>query len=159
MQVSALIGIGSNLETPLKQVELACEVMSSHPQMTLVKQSPWYGSEAVGPGRQPDYVNGAIEIRTNLDATALLEALQSIETQHGRIRSERWGARTLDLDLLWYNGEIIDLPQLQVPHPRINERNFVLFPLRDIAPRCVIESHQTVEMLAEHVSATGIWRL
>jgi 2-amino-4-hydroxy-6-hydroxymethyldihydropteridine diphosphokinase len=96
--------------------------------------SPFYGNPAVGPGTQPDYINAVAELFTTLDAHALLANLQAIETTQGRIRTERWGARTLDLDLLLYGAETIATAKLQVPHPRIRERNFVLYPLHDIAP-------------------------
>lgn len=159
MAASALIGIGSNLDSPQAHVNSACTDINAHPKIELINCSPWYGSKAVGPGQQSDYVNGAIEISTTLSPLHLLDALQHIEHQHGRVRSEKWGARTLDLDILWYNAEIIHETRLQVPHPRISERNFVLFPLRDIAPECILVKQLTARTLAERISDKDIWKL
>jgi len=159
MSVSAFIGLGSNLDTPLEHVEQACQQMNELADTRLVQHSPWYRSQAVGPGDQPDYINGVAELTTELGALDLLKKLQQIENQHGRKRSLRWGARTLDLDLLWYDGQDIDLPTLQVPHPRISERNFVLFPFKDIAPTLLLDEKHRVSDLADRLINKGIWRL
>ena len=91
-----------------------------------------YASRAVGPGEQPDYLNAVVKLATDLPALSLLDALQAIENTQGRVRTQRWAARTLDLDLLLYGEQIIDSPRLQVPHPRMGERGFVLYPLKDV---------------------------
>lgn len=156
--VSAFIGLGSNLGTPLEQLQIACQELSAHPSIKLCCCSPWYGSSAVGPGTQPDYINGVAAIETNLSALELLTVMQQIELKHGRERNVHWGARTLDLDLLWFDNRKISLPNLEVPHPRIYERNFVLFPLRDIAPDIEIGNRGTVAYLAGRLSSDGIWR-
>ncbi len=162
MMVTAYIGLGSNLDEPTDHVERASSQIGQHPNISLTKRSNWYGSRAIGPGEQPDYVNGVVEISTDLNASALLIALQEIEHLHGRQRTQRWAARTLDLDLLYYGGQSIDLPDLQVPHPRISQRNFVLLPLNELAPNIIIGSAQRgqkVAELAESIDKDGIWKL
>ncbi len=131
----AYIGIGSNLDEPRQQVVSACTHLSQHPALTLVKQSHWYQSKAIGPQGQPDYINGAALVETALSADDLLTVMQEIEDAHQRVRELRWGARTLDLDLLLYDERTIKSEQLTVPHPEITQRNFVLKPLLDINPQ------------------------
>ncbi len=131
----AYIGIGSNLDNPKQQVLSACRHLAQHPALTLTNQSHWYQSKAVGPKGQPDYINGATLIKTMLSPHDLLSVMQDIEDAHQRIRTERWGARTLDLDLLLYDERTIDSERLTVPHPEITQRNFVLKPLLDISPQ------------------------
>jgi 2-amino-4-hydroxy-6-hydroxymethyldihydropteridine diphosphokinase len=104
-----------------------------HPQIELIAVSSWYQTAPIGPP-QPDYLNGCATVKTSLRALDLLTILQAIETDFGRVRREVWGARTLDLDLLLYDNLIVDLPTLQIPHPRMLERAFVLIPLAEIAP-------------------------
>ena len=120
--------------------------------------SPLYRNPAIGPGQQPDYLNAVAELHTTLDAPMLLSQLQSIELAQGRVRNERWAARTLDLDLLLYGDACIDLPQLQVPHPRLCERNFVLYPLHDIAPDLVLPHGTSLRALLDCCSSTGLAR-
>ncbi|MFL0810989.1 MAG: 2-amino-4-hydroxy-6-hydroxymethyldihydropteridine diphosphokinase [Agarilytica sp.] len=134
LQHRAYIGLGSNINEPLKQVSSAIRMLSQHSAIDLQSRSQLYASKAVGPGEQPDYINAAIFITTSLAPLDLLNVLQDIENKHGRKRTVRWGARTLDLDLLLYDQLRIDEPRLQVPHPRIGERNFVVQPLLDLAP-------------------------
>lgn len=155
----AYVSLGSNLDHPLQQVSEAAEQLAADEAIELVRLSPWYGSAAVGPGTQPNYVNGVAELQTTLTPEQLLHKLQQIELQHGRVRAERWGARTLDLDLLWFGGLCINTTALQVPHPRISERNFVLFPLNDIAPELVIDGEYRVADLASQITSDGIWKL
>jgi len=128
------LAIGSNLDHPREQISRALQTISNHPAITLLKQSPWYGSKAIGPGKQPDYLNGVIEIETTLSPELLLQALQKIEADQGRIRDVHWGARTLDIDILLYGDQKIQSATLDIPHPRILERNFVLIPLADLNP-------------------------
>ena len=132
--IRCFIALGSNLDHPEQQVQRACQALASLPDSRLEAISPWYLSTPIGPGRQPDYINGVAELSTNLPATELLKQLQAIENQQQRVRKERWGPRTLDLDILLYGNQCINLPELTVPHPRMMERNFVLYPLADIAP-------------------------
>jgi 2-amino-4-hydroxy-6-hydroxymethyldihydropteridine diphosphokinase len=126
------IGLGSNLGDSLAILTGAIDRLQMHPQIELVAISSWYLTAPVGPP-QPDYINGCVTIQTSLSPLDLLTTLHAIESEFGRIRQELWGARTLDLDLLLYDNLIIDLPTLQIPHPRLCERAFVLVPLAEIA--------------------------
>jgi len=105
----------------------------------------------MGPQDQPDYVNAVMSITTSLTPLALLDILQSIEQQQGRVRgAERWGPRTLDLDLLLYAEQVINLPRLKIPHPGLHERSFVLYPLFEIAPSLVIPGRGALATLLQH---------
>lgn len=132
--VHAYIGLGSNLDEPLQQVRSAFAALDAIEQTRLVARSPLYRSAPLGPSGQPDYINAVAGVDTQLDPDALLGALQAIENDHGRVRRERWGPRTLDLDLLLYGDVQRDDALLTIPHPRLHERAFVLYPLADIAP-------------------------
>lgn len=134
----AHIALGSNLQDPLAQLRAAVSALADLPDTHLQRVSSCWRSAAVGPGDQPDYLNAVARIDTGLEAAALLEALQAIETAQGRVRTERWGPRTLDLDLLLYGNAIIDTPTLTVPHPRMTQRDFVLYPLREISDTSVL---------------------
>lgn len=131
--VISYIGLGSNLEDPQQQLRSALTALAALPSTKLVSSSSFYRSTAVGPGQQPDYINAVCRLDTELCAESLLSALQQIEKAQGRVRTQKWGPRTLDLDLLLYGNQNIELPHLQVPHPRMFERNFVLYPLAEIA--------------------------
>jgi len=154
----AYIGIGSNLSNPLHQVTCACNKLNEHPDITLVDCSCWYQSVAVGP-KQPDYINGAAALDTQLSAEALLDQLQNIENQQGRERSVRWGPRTLDLDILLFGDQIISTERLQVPHPCMHERNFVLQPLLDIAPTLTLPDGTSIAALLMTVGVDKLQRL
>ena len=157
--VTAYVALGSNLGEPAKQLARALEILAQSSQTTLVQCSPVYGSLAIGPGDQPDYCNAVAELETSLSPLHLLDRLLEIESLQGRVRAERWAARTLDLDLLYYNALTLDSERLTLPHPRMLERNFVLFPLRDIAPDLVIANDKTVSEHALRLSAVGLQRL
>lgn len=131
--VRAAIALGGNLGDSQQILPAAMQVIDQAAGITVVARSPLYKTAPVGPP-QPDYLNACVVVETGLAARSLLNQLLAIETQFGRIRQERWGARSLDLDLLLFDGQIIDLPGLTVPHPRLHERPFVLVPLADIAP-------------------------
>ncbi len=132
--IDAYIALGSNLQDPLEQLQAASAALAALPETELVALSRLYRSAAVGPGEQPDYLNAVARLRTGLSPLALLDALQRIELEQGRERHVRWAARTLDLDLLLYGDQCIDEPRLQVPHPRMSQRAFVVYPLADVAP-------------------------
>jgi len=134
----AFIGIGSNLDDPIRQVELAFELLGDMDDARLVARSSLYCSDALGPVDQPRYINAVALLHTTLDSRELLNRLQDIEDAQGRKRDVRWGPRTLDLDLLVHGDRNITEPGLKVPHPGIAYRNFVLLPLREIAPDLVI---------------------
>ena len=154
------IGIGSNLAEPLTPVRHAITALKAIPASTLLAVSPWYGSHPVGgPAGQPDYINGVACLQTRLAPHALLDALQTIEQQQSRERHTRWGARTLDLDLLLYDDQLIHDERLTVPHPRMAERAFVLAPLADIAPQLVLPNGCSVTSLLSQLSTTGLWPL
>ncbi|GMG86425.1 2-amino-4-hydroxy-6-hydroxymethyldihydropteridine diphosphokinase [Biformimicrobium ophioploci] len=155
----AFIGLGSNLEQPRQQLLSACEAMDRIPHTHLLRRSPLYRSAPVGPEGQPDYVNAVAELETALEPEALLDALQAIEQAHGRVRTLRWGARTLDLDILLYGDGIIDSERLQVPHPRIPERNFVLQPLADLAPDLYLPSGESVQVLLKAAPENALQKL
>lgn len=132
---AAFVGIGSNLDGPVRRVRMALEALGRLPQTRLVARSSLYRSAPVGPGAQPDYINAVAGIETGLAPRALLDCLHSIEQEQGRVRDgQRWGPRTLDLDLLLYNRIEIRDPDLTVPHPELARRNFVLAPLLEIEP-------------------------
>lgn len=145
--VTAFIGLGSNLENPREQVSRALKELAAIPQTTLEKRSSLYRSEPIGPAGQPDYINAVARISTQLQPLQLLDALQAIEDAHGRKRELRWGARTLDLDLLLYGEQTIQHPRLTVPHPEMHRRAFVLAPLAAIDPDLKIPGRGSISDL------------
>jgi 2-amino-4-hydroxy-6-hydroxymethyldihydropteridine diphosphokinase len=150
------IGLGSNLGDSRSILTGAIDRLRSHPQIELIAVSRWYLTAPIGPP-QPDYLNGCATIETSLDAEAVLSVLQEIESDFGRVRQERWGARTLDLDLLLYDKLIINLPTLQVPHLRMLERAFVMVPLAEIAPDSIDpRSGQSILTLCNQLKYSGI---
>lgn len=128
----AWIALGSNLQQPLKQLQEATRAIAALPDSSISACSGIFRSAAVGPGQQPDYLNAVLALDTTLAPLQLLDALQGIENQQGRVRRQRWGARTLDLDILLYGGDTLESPRLTLPHPRMAERDFVLYPLLEI---------------------------
>jgi len=135
----AYVGLGSNLSGPASQLRDAFELLADIPRTRLIARSSLYRSAPFGGVEQPDFVNAAASLLTQLTARQLLDELQKIETQRGRERDAvRWGPRVLDLDLLVHGDEQIEETELIVPHPGIAERNFVLLPLMEIAPELVI---------------------
>lgn len=131
----AYIGLGSNLDGPARQIDAAFDSLAEIPDSRVIARSSLYRSAPLGGIEQPEFVNAVVTMLTHLDALTLLDQLQEIERQRGRVPGEvRWGPRVIDLDLLVYSTEIIDEERLTVPHPGIAERNFVLLPLRELAP-------------------------
>ena len=132
--ITCYVALGSNMGDSQAYIDQAVEDLKSHSQIHDLRSSQLYKSKPHGPQNQPDYLNGAVEIKTELKPEELLDLLQKIENDNDRVREGvvRWGARTLDLDLLFYSDQSIDTKRLTVPHPRICERAFVLFPLRDL---------------------------
>jgi 2-amino-4-hydroxy-6-hydroxymethyldihydropteridine diphosphokinase len=130
--IEAYIGLGSNLQEPIQQLRRALLAIAELPSSRVVQVSSAYRSAAVGPGEQPDYLNAVARLQTGLDPGALLQALQGIELAQGRVRTVRWGPRTLDLDLLLYGDLRLATPTLTIPHPALAQRNFVLYPLLEI---------------------------
>lgn len=135
--IRSYIALGSNRGHPRQHIDSALASLAELPDTTLIAVSRLFGTTAVGPGKQDDYINAAAAVETQLSAVDLLDALQAIEAQHGRLREVRWGPRSLDLDILLYGDQVIDTPRLQIPHPRMMERAFVLCPLADIHPEFI----------------------
>ncbi|MEY3332930.1 MAG: 2-amino-4-hydroxy-6-hydroxymethyldihydropteridine diphosphokinase [Cyanobacteriota bacterium] len=131
--VKAAISLGSNLGNCQATLAGALTALEQTSGITIQTQSSWYQTKAIGP-TQPDYLNGCATLLVEISPQALLENLLTIEQQFGRVRQEHWGPRTLDLDLLLYDDLILHEPNLQIPHPRMAERAFVLVPLAEIAP-------------------------
>lgn len=131
--VRVAIALGANLGNAQQTLCDAVQVIDAAAGISVSAQSRFYRTAPVGPP-QPDYINACILAHTTLTPRALLAQLLDIETQFGRVRKVRWGARSLDLDLIFYGDQIIDLPRLVVPHPRLHERAFVLVPLADVSP-------------------------
>lgn len=157
---TVFIGLGSNLSDPAQQLHDAVLAMHQLDEVNVVNVSSCYGSKPMGPSDQPDYVNAVAALTTTLSCLDLLRALQNIELQQGRVRkNERWGARTLDLDILLYGDEIINEPDLIVPHYGMKEREFVIYPLHELMPRLVLPCSTSVQALYEKIPGNGIKRL
>lgn len=129
---TAYIALGSNLNDPAIQLRTALERLAALPHTHIEAISSAYSSAAVGPGDQPDYLNAVVQLATSLNPGQLLKAIQVIENSQGRVRIQHWGARTLDLDILLYGREKVETETLTIPHPRMIERNFALYPLAEI---------------------------
>ena len=156
----AFVALGGNLDNPGNHVRRAFAELGALPHTTLKRRSSLYRSAPVGPAGQPEYINAVAELETELEPDALLDGLQSIEVAHGRRRSgERWGPRTLDLDLLLYDDLRIKTERLTVPHAEMTGRNFVLGPLAEIAPDVRIPGSGAVGSLFERLGTQGLERL
>ncbi|MCS6943652.1 MAG: 2-amino-4-hydroxy-6-hydroxymethyldihydropteridine diphosphokinase [Geminocystis sp.] len=129
----AVIALGSNLGDREKTLNQALAILNQTERIRVICHSRWLETKPIGPP-QPDYLNGCAIIETTLTPQQLLDTLLTIERRFGRVRKERWGARTLDLDIIFYGELVLDTPRLQIPHPRMRERSFVLIPLVEIAP-------------------------
>jgi 2-amino-4-hydroxy-6-hydroxymethyldihydropteridine diphosphokinase len=127
------IGMGSNLADPAEQLRSAVDALAQLPQTELIGVSAFYQSDSLLPG-QPRYTNAVAALDSTLPPLVLLDALQAIENGQGRERLERWGPRTLDLDIVLFGNRLIDEPRLKVPHYHMQERAFVLYPLAELAP-------------------------
>jgi 2-amino-4-hydroxy-6-hydroxymethyldihydropteridine diphosphokinase len=127
------IGMGSNLADPAEQLRSAVDALAKLPRTELIAVSAFYQSDSLLPG-QPRYTNAVAALDSLLPPLELLDALQAIENDQGRERLERWGPRTLDLDIVLFGDRLIDEPRLKVPHYHLQERAFVLYPLADLAP-------------------------
>lgn len=159
----AAIALGSNLGDSLATVQTALELLDNCPGITVKSHSSWYQTAPVGPP-QPHYINGcAILTVENTQKTSvqtaerLMQTLLNVETQFGRVRRERWGPRTLDLDLLLFDDLILKTPTLEIPHPRMRERAFVLVPLAEIVPHWIDPvSGKDMTQLVEKVDCFGV---
>lgn len=154
------IGLGSNLDTPRQQLHSALEALARLPQSRLAGQSSLYASDPLGPADQPRYVNAVAALDTELQPWQLLDALQRIEQEQGRVRkAERWGPRTLDLDILLFGERRIDDERLTVPHYHMHARPFVLYPLAELAPELVLPDGRALRELLTACPFTGLERL
>ena len=153
---TAYIGLGSNLAGPRAQVERALEGLASLPRSRLLRASRLYRSAPWGMLDQPEFVNAAAAIETGLSPPALMRALLAIECDAGRDRNgERWGPRILDLDLLLHGALVLAEPGLQLPHPHLHERAFVLLPLAEIAPDLDVPGRGPISALLSRVDTAG----
>lgn len=142
--IQVYIGLGSNLDDPIAQIDKAIATLQDHQHVSHLLVSKIYASKPVGPQDQPDYINAVAGFQTSLKPIELLDELQAIEQAHCRIRERHWGPRTLDLDLLLYGQETIESHRLTVPHSFMLERGFVIKPLSDIAPDTLLSNGNTV---------------
>ncbi|MGH8497104.1 MAG: 2-amino-4-hydroxy-6-hydroxymethyldihydropteridine diphosphokinase [Gammaproteobacteria bacterium] len=153
----AYIGLGSNLDDPIRQVLTAFDELAQLPDCRLVARSRLYRSDPVGVRDQPRFINAVAGLLTQRTAPALLEELKALEARHGRDRkAERWGPRTLDLDLLAYDDARVEAPDLNLPHREIASRSFVLCPLAEIAPDLLLPGQGTVGQLAAACDRRGL---
>lgn len=155
----AWVAIGGNQGQVRATLEAAIDAIGVLPGTRVLQRSSLYRTPAWGRTDQPDFINGVLAVETTLAAPDLLANLLGIERRFGRLRDEeagRWGPRTLDLDLLLYDDQVLELPGLSLPHPRLHERAFVLVPLAEIAPGLVVPGRGRVDGLLAKVDASGI---
>ena len=159
MNHRAFVALGSNLEDPQQQVLRALAELDSLPETRVIAKSALYRTTPVGYDNQPDFINAAAEVSTTLEPVALLRALLALETAHGRERPFPNAPRVLDLDLLLYDEMQLQDPELTLPHPRLHERGFVLFPLADIAADVNVPGQGRVRDLLRSLPDQGVERL
>ena len=152
----AVIALGSNLAEPARQVRAALSALAAHPQIQIEKTSSLYVTAPVGYDNQPDFVNAVCSVRTSLDGVSLLAVLNRIEADFGRERTFRNAPRTLDLDIIDFDGISSNDPHLTLPHPRAHERSFVMKPLAEILPDFVLGGHGRAADLAAALGDEGI---
>ncbi|TFH91058.1 2-amino-4-hydroxy-6-hydroxymethyldihydropteridine diphosphokinase [Vibrio ouci] len=159
--ITVFIAVGSNLGDPVSQANVAIDALKQLPKTQFVQTSSLYSSTPMGPEDQPDYINAVVELTTELTPLELLDCTQTIELEQGRVRKEeRWGPRTLDLDILLYGNEVMDSERLTVPHYGMKEREFVLYPLAEIAPNLTLPCGTRLDDLLKVVAQNGlrIWQ-
>ena len=154
------LGLGANLNTPKKQLDDAVVALKNLPNSEFIACSHYYASKPMGPQDQPDYVNAVACINTSLEPEQLLDLTQAIELEHGRVRkAERWGARTLDIDILLFGEQVINTKRLTVPHYGLNEREFVVYPLQEIAPELILPSGVSIKQIANNLPLNDLQQL
>ena len=146
MAVSAYLALGSNLGDRLETLQRAVELMDARLRIQVVRSSRVYETEPLGPP-QPAYLNAVVEVLTDLEPRELLKETQAVEDELGRVRGERWGPRTIDVDVLTFDEREIDEPELVVPHPRMHERGFVLVPLGELDPDPMLPGERKLSAL------------
>ncbi len=150
------LGLGSNLDAPIEQLRAARLAISNVDGISEIAFSSFYQSPPMDAKNQPDYINAVMAIETNLSPFELLATTQAIENEQGRIRTERWGARTLDIDILLFGNEILNFPDLVIPHYGISERAFVLCPLFEISPDLIIPKYGKLADLVARCSLDNL---
>lgn len=153
------LGLGANLNNPLTQLQFAIEQLDQHEQISITACSSMYASKPMGPQDQPDYVNAVVALTTSLLPESLLDVAQQIEDASGRVRLRRWGERTLDLDILLYDELVLETPRLSVPHPGIEQREFVIIPLAEIASQLVLPNGTPIANLATTIAHNGLAKI
>lgn len=133
--IISYLALGSNLKTPERQLHLAINALRRTPGVQLLIQAPFYRNKAFGRRAQPDFCNTVVQIMTNFKPQKLLSVCQQLEKKQGRVRRTKWGARTIDIDILLYGTQTIHTPSLQIPHPALIQRDFVTIPLLQINPK------------------------
>jgi 2-amino-4-hydroxy-6-hydroxymethyldihydropteridine diphosphokinase len=136
--VTAYLGLGSNLGDRLTNLQRAVDALRDAPGVRIARSSRVWETEPVGGPPQPEYLNAVLHVETDRSPHELLEACRTVEEALGRVRTERWGARTIDVDVLLYDDEIVDAPDLTVPHPRMTKRAFVVLPLLELEPHLAL---------------------
>lgn len=159
MSHTAFIALGSNLDNPIDTVQAAIQTIASQPSITLTKASSLYRTAPVGLAGQPDFINAVIAVETDLAPDDLLTTLLNIEAEFGRVRREKNGPRTLDLDVLLYDQVTLHHDHLTIPHPRLHLRAFVLVPLAEIAPNLTLPGRGTVGAWLPAVANQAIHRI
>ena len=158
--VETYIALGSNLDDPVRQIRTAILTLNNLPKAMITAQSSLYKSAPMGPADQPAYINAVIQLRTDREPLELLAELQLIEDAHERKRNaERWGPRTLDLDIILYGNLTLRSEKLTIPHYGLTERNFVLIPLFEIAPQLILPDGTALKLLVDNCSTEGLERL
>ncbi len=154
------LGLGANLNAPKQQLDNAINALKKLTDCQFVEVSSYYASKPMGPQDQPDYINAVAAIKTSLLPEQLLDAIQQIELEHGRVRkAERWGPRSLDIDILLFADKCINTARLTVPHYGLAEREFVVYPLLEIAPELTLPSGALLSTLAAQLPLNDLQKL
>lgn len=157
---SVYLGLGANLNSPKEQLDNAVIALKALPNCEFINVSHYYASKPMGPQDQPDYINAVVHIKTSLESEQLLDLTQNIELKHGRVRkAERWGPRTLDIDTLLFGDQIINTMRLTVPHYGLNNREFVVYPLLELAPELILPSGTALKTIAKNLPLNDLQQL
>ncbi len=157
---TAYVGLGANLDEPIQQLRAALQSLARLPQTRVAAKSSFYRSAPIGMTAQPFFINAVCALQTDLPPSSLMMYLLEVERAHGRIRSaERNGPRTLDLDLLLYESQVVETPALTLPHPRMHERAFVLQPLAELAPKMVVPGRGPIAQLLQACAEQQVERI
>lgn len=155
----AFVALGSNLDQPQRQIGMGLDALAGLPGTRVLRSSSLYRTPPWGDTNQPDFINAVARLESTLEPLELLDALLAIERQMGRVRTRRYGPRVIDLDLLMHGDSVIDSERLVLPHPRMLERAFVMWPLAEIAPELRLGARGTAAEIAAVLPGDGILRL